>query len=220
MAIWVRVFVQSVCVIVACQNCLMSAAHGAEKEKQKEEGFVSLFNGRNLDGWEGNLSLWKVQDGMIVGDSSGIQHNDFLATKQTYRDFELRLQFRLHKGEGNSGIQFRSQRIPNDPQVVGYQADIGQQYWGCLYDEHRRRKILAQAPEKLSKVLKKDGWNDYVIRAKGNRVTLSINGLQTVDYQEQDDDIPQTGIIALQVHSGPPLRVEFRNIRIKTLNRQ
>lgn len=182
-----------------------------------DEGFVALFDGKTLDGWEGDAALWKVEDGAIVGDSPGIKHNEFLATKKTYADFELRLEFRLHEGRGNSGIQFRSRRVPDSSEVSGYQADIGENYWGCLYDESRRNKVLVQAPEELSKVLKKDGWNDYMIRAQGNRVTLAINGLQTVEYTEKDPAIPADGILALQVHSGPPLRVEFRNIRIKIL---
>jgi len=182
-----------------------------------EAGFVPLFNGRDFDGWEGNLTLWKVENGAIVGDSPGIKQNEFLATKKSYGDFELRMEFKLHGGKGNSGVQFRSEREPNSSAVIGYQADMGEQYWGCLYDEHRRRKVLVQAPPELAKVLKPDDWNTYVIRAEGDRVTLSINGLQTVDYREPDEKIARRGIIAVQVHSGPPLRVEFRNLRIKEL---
>ena len=201
--------------------CLVSSvAQSGEKgdREGKESSFVSLFNGKDFTGWEGNLKLWKIEDAMIVGDSPGIKRNEFLATTKTYRDFELRLEFKLHGGKGNTGIQFRSKRIPKSSAVEGYQADIGQRYWGCLYDEHRRRKVLVQAPPELSKVLKKDDWNSYVIRAEGDRVILKINGLTTVDYREPDAKIPRTGIIALQVHSGPPMRIEFRKIRLKTLD--
>src|SRR5258708_4216168 len=79
--------------------------------EEDEEGFVSLFDGKTLAGWEGDKQLWKVENGMIVGDSAGIKQNEFLATKKSYGDFELRLDFRLRKGVGNSGIQFRSQRV-------------------------------------------------------------------------------------------------------------
>jgi hypothetical protein len=184
------------------------------------EGFTPLFNGKDLSGWEGNLKLWKVEDGMIVGDSSpdGIKQNEFLATKETYGDFELRLEFRMKDGVGNSGVQFRSKREPDSTAVIGYQADLGDKYWGCLYDEHRRNKILVQAPPELDKALKKDGWNTYVIRAQGPHITLYINDLKTVDYMEPDDAIDREGIIALQVHSGKALRVEFRNVRLKRLN--
>lgn len=190
---------------------------GAPDEKQLEEGFVPLFNGKDLDGWEGDLKLWKAEEGKIVGDSPGIKQNEFLATKKTYGDFELRLEFKLTGGKGNTGVQFRSKRDPNSSEVEGYQADIGEKYWGCLYDEHRRRKVLVQAPPELDKVLKKDDWNAYVIRAEGDHVTLSINGLTTVDYREPDEKIARSGVIAVQVHSGPPLRVEFRNLRLKEL---
>jgi len=182
-----------------------------------EEGFVPLFDGRTLDGWEGDKKLWKAEDGMIVGDSPGIKQNEFVATKKSYADFELRLDFRLKKGEGNSGVQFRSKRVEGKSEVSGYQADIGEAYWGCLYDESRRNKILVQAPPELEKSLHKEGWNQYVIRARGEAITLTLNGVKTVDYREMDDSIAREGIIALQVHAGGPLRVEFRNLRIKEL---
>lgn len=196
--------------IVAFSSCCVCAA-------DKDSGFVSIFNGKNLDGWEGNTKIWKVADGMIVGDSPGIRHNDFLATKREYQDFELRLEFRMKDGKGNSGVQFRSRRIPKTTHVQGYQADLGSGYWGCLYDEHRRRKVLVKAPKSLAKVLKKGGWNSYVIRAVGNRITLSINGLKTVDYTEKDKAIANKGIIALQIHSGPAMRMEFRKLRIRQI---
>ncbi len=182
-----------------------------------EPEFTPLFNSQDLAGWDGDFTLWKVVDGVIVGDSPGIKYNQFLKTKRSYEDFELRLEFRLKDGIGNSGVQFRSKAIENSTEVSGYQADLGENYWGCLYDESRRNKTLAQADRNLTNVLKKDGWNEYVIRAEGNHITLAINGVTTVDYREEQADIPRTGFIALQVHSGPPLRVEFRNIRIREL---
>lgn len=183
-----------------------------------EEGFTPLFNGTDLTGWEGDTNLWKVQDGVIVGDSPGIRKNNFLATTRRYGDFELRLQFRLREGAGNSGIQFRSERIPDDHEMIGYQADIGEMYWGCLYDESRRRQILAQAPPELEQAINKSDWIDYTIRAEGDRITLKMNDLTTVDYIEPDVEIPRTGLIALQVHSGGPLKVEFRRIRLRKLD--
>jgi len=123
----------------------------------------------------------------------------------------------LRKGEGNSGIQFRSQRVAGSSAVSGYQADIGEKYWGCLYDESRRNKVLVQAPIELDKALHKEDWNSYVVRAEGNHITLSLNGVTTVDYRESEAAIAREGIIALQVHAGGPLRVEFRKLRIKEL---
>ena len=182
-----------------------------------EEGFTPLFDGRTLDGWQGDKTLWKAEGGMIVGDSPGIKQNEFLATKKSYGDFELRLEFRLRDGKGNTGVQFRSKRVEGSSEVSGYQADIGENYWGCLYDESRRNKILVQAPPELEKSLHKEGWNEYVIRARGESVTLTLNGVNTVDYHETDASIAREGIIALQVHQGGPLRVEFRKLRIKEI---
>ncbi|MSR56350.1 MAG: DUF1080 domain-containing protein [Planctomycetaceae bacterium] len=186
-------------------------------DSDDEPGFVPLFDGKSLEGWEGDKQLWKVENGAIVGDSPGIKHNEFLATTKRYGDFELRLEFKLHRGAGNTGVQFRSERVPDNHEVSGYQADIGEKYWGCLYDESRRNKVLVEAPAELEKVLKPDDWNSYVIRADGPNITLEINGLKTVDYRESDDQIARSGVIALQVHSGPPLKVEFRKLRIKAL---
>jgi hypothetical protein len=179
-------------------------------------GFTPLFNGKDLTGWEGDRSLWLVENGSIVGRSPGIQKNQFLATTRSYGDFELRLSFRLKGGTGNSGIQLRSKRLP-DSHVSGYQADIGEKYWGCLYDEARRNKVLVEAPPSLAEKLKKDGWNDYVIRAEGDRIQLWLAGVQTVDYRETDPSIERTGIIALQIHSGPAMEVEFKDLRIREL---
>lgn len=198
----------------------LASKHASADEIAKaeaDEGFNPLFDGKTLDGWEGNKDLWKVQDGVLVGDSPGIKHNEFLATKKEYGDFELRLEFRLNGGSGNSGVQFRSARVPESTEVSGYQADIGEQYWGCLYDESRRNRVLVQARKELKDVLKPDDWNQYVIRAEGDHVTLKINGLTTVDYHEPEKEIARRGVIALQVHSGPPLKVEFRNLRIREL---
>jgi hypothetical protein len=102
--------------------------------------------------------------------------------------------------------------------MTGYQADIGLGYWGSLYDESRRNKLLATAkPELIQKVLKDKDWNEYVVRAEGKHITIAINGETTIDYTETDDTIPLKGKLGLQVHSGGPFRVEFRNVRIKAL---
>ena len=183
-----------------------------------EEGFLPLFNGKNLDGWEVDTpGLWHAREGIIVGKSPGLKYNDFLRTKKNYSDFILKLSFRMLDGQGNSGVQFRSKPVPGSHEVSGYQADMGQQYWGCLYDESRRKKVLVQAaPESLGG-LKKDGWNEYVITARGNHITLDLNGVRTVDYQEKEPGIETSGFIALQLHGGPPMEMEFRDIRIREL---
>src|SRR5262249_30091039 len=142
---------------------LLTAALAAADRKTK------LFNGHDLSGWEQDTpDIWSARDGMIVGRSPGMKHNDFLRTKKTYGDFILRVRFRLIDGQGNAGIQFRTDPIPDSHEVSGYQADVGQEYWGCLYDESRRKRVLVKpSPESLAG-LQKDGWNQYVITARGN----------------------------------------------------
>jgi hypothetical protein len=183
-------------------------------------GFAPLFNGRDLDGWQVDTpGIWSARDGMLVGKHGGLKYNDFLRTGKSYGDFVLRLKFRLVNGEGNSGVQFRSKPVPGSHEVEGYQGDIGQQYWGCLYDESRRRKVLAQPPAEALAGLDKAGWNEYVITARGRRITLDLNGKRTVDYTESEDGIDPSGFIALQVHSGPAIEVQFKDLLIKELKK-
>lgn len=183
-------------------------------------GFKLLFDGESFAGWEGNLDIFRIEDGAIVGGTleAPVAHNDFLCTEQEYGDFELRLQVKLLGEDANAGIQFRTQRIPDHYEVRGYQADMGQQYWGCLYDEARRNAILAGiTPEQAATLLRAGQWNDYVIRCEGPRIQLWLNDTLTVDYTEADESIPQTGIIGLQIHGGPPSEAWYRHVRIKTL---
>jgi len=192
----------------------------ASTESAMPAGFTRLFDGETFDGWEGNLEVFRIEDGAIVGGSleKPVAHNDFLCTEQQYGDFELRLQVKLLGENANAGIQFRTQRIPNHYEVSGYQADMGQQYWGCLYDESRRNKVLAGiTKEQAAELVRADQWNDYVIRCEGDHVQLWLNGTLTVDYTETDPDIARTGVIALQIHGGPPSEAWYRHIRIKTL---
>jgi hypothetical protein len=197
--------------------CLAAAVNAQQSAEDKR---TSLFDGKTLTGWEGNLQLFRVQDGAIVGGSLNerIARNEFLCTQKEYSDFELRLKFKV-VGEGvNAGIQFRSRRIPNHHEMIGYQADLGEGYWGALYDESRRRKVLA-GPDKeaVAKVLKREDWNEYVIRCQGRRIQLFINGLQTVDYTEPDEAIEQKGLIGLQIHAGPPSEARYKDIQIQEL---
>jgi len=179
-------------------------------------GFRPLFNGKDLAGWEGDSSLWTARDGMIVGSSKGLSHNDFLATDKSYRNFVLTLSFRLVNGEGNSGVQFRSVRIPGH-EMSGFQADIGQNYWGCLYDESRRNKVLVQASDAATKSLRKVSLNSYVVEAKGEEIRLSLNGVTSVRYHEDDPAIAREGRIAVQLHAGGPTEVQFKHLYIQVL---
>jgi len=185
-----------------------------------------LFDGKTFDGWEGNTAkMWRIEDGCIVGGSltEKVTQNEFLATKKSYRDFDLTLKFKLTGTEGfvNSGVQFRSVRIANPPnEMKGYQADIGDpEWWGALYDESRRNKVLVKSDmAKLAPVLKKNDWNEYRVRCEGPHIQLWINGVQTVDYTEPESDIPQEGNIAVQIHGGAKAEVRFKDIAIEELN--
>jgi hypothetical protein len=186
-----------------------------------QDGFRPLFNGKDLSDFRvDTASLWRVENGVIIGQSPGIPYNEFLRTRKLYSDFLLRLEFKMTDptGKANSGIQFRSKETePPSHEVVGYQADLGQQYWGCLYDESRRRRVLAQASAEALAGIRKDGWNSYEIEARGNRIVLRLNGMVSVDYTETEPGIETRGFIALQLHSGPPLEMQFRNLQVREL---
>ncbi len=153
---------------------------------------------------------------MLVGHSPGIDHNEFLATTRSYGDFILRLSFRMLDGKGNSGVQFRSVRVPGH-EMSGYQADIGEGYWGSLYDESRRNKILVAASAEALKALNKSDWNDYVIKARGDAINLSLNGKESVAYRETDRSIARDGLLAVQIHAGGPMEVQFKDMFIQPL---
>lgn len=213
-----------------------------------EEGVQSLFNGQNLQDWEGNPGIWSVQDGAITGrttEDTKLKHNTFLVWKGgTVDDFELRLQYRIVNG--NSGIQYRSkvaEQGAQGPIVGGYQADFeaGKTYSGILYEE-RGRGILAERgqltrvtragdkhkvevlasvgkTEELQAGIKAEAWNDYLILARGNRLTHVINGRVTAEVIDDDSaQAAKSGVLAFQVHVGPPMTVQFRNIQLKRLS--
>jgi Domain of Unknown Function (DUF1080) len=184
---------------------------------------VPIFDGKTFNGWEGDRQIFRIEDGAIVGGSlqNTIARNEFLCTTRAYGDFELRLKFKLLGGEAaNAGVQFRTRRIPGDREVIGYQADLGQSYWGSLYDESRRKKTLeAPDPATIKGVVKLGDWNDYVIRAEGKRVQLWLNGVQTVDYTEQDPSVDASGVIAVQIHAGPPSEAWYKDITLLDLTR-
>jgi hypothetical protein len=183
----------------------------------------SLFDGETLTGWEGDDKTWRVEEGAIAGGSLDaiVPRNEFLCTTKTYGDFELKLKFKLlgDKDKANGGVQFRSKRIPKHHEVIGYQADIGQGYWGALYDESRRNKVLA-GPDKdtVFKIVKADDWNDYTIRAQGPSIQLWLNGTKTVNYIEKGEKIDATGVIGLQVHGGAKTKVLYKDITLEELS--
>lgn len=180
------------------------------------DGFTPLFNGKDLTGWvtPKDKNLFTVEDGLIVGKTDGkLAKNEFLATAKPYGDFVLKASVKLRSG--NSGIQFRSKRA-DDGTVSGPQADIGKGYWGQLYEE-RGRSILDSIPEaKATMLVHEDDWNNFVITARGNHVTIALNGL--VVNELDDPMFDRSGIIALQVHMGPGTEVRFKDIEIKEIS--
>jgi len=207
------------------------------------EGFTSLFNGKNLDGWDGNPKFWSVRDGAITGQTTKenpTKGNTFIIWRNgKVDDFELRLQYKIING--NSGIQYRSKELGNWV-VGGYQGDFeaGKTYSGILYEE-RGRGILAQrgqmtsvvrngdkhkvevlgslgASEDIQSQIKNEDWNDYKIIAVENRFVHVINGRVTAIVLDEDKEKQVgSGILALQLHAGPPMTVQFRDIKIKKL---
>jgi hypothetical protein len=211
----------------------------------KTEGYVPIFDGKTLAGWAGRSDLWSVQEGVITGTTHRdhpIAGNTFLVwTNGTVSNFELRLQYRIFNG--NSGIQYRSKLVDADKFVVGgYQADFeaGKTYSGILYEE-RGRGILAERGQRtvitdeggktkvsvvgkladskeLQASIHDEQWNDYLIVADGNHLMHFINGRMTVDVVDQQSaKAAKEGILALQIHAGPPMVVQFRDVKIKKL---
>lgn len=212
----------------------------AAPQENVEPGFKSLFNGHDLTGWDGNPKFWSVRDGAITGQTTAenpTPGNTFLIWRDgALDDFELRLSFRIVGG--NSGIQYRSQEASKWV-VGGYQADFeaGTRYSGILYEERGRgvladrgKKVVIDAAGKKNDIdsvgdsaaiqaaIKSEDWNDYVIIAQDNHLVHKINGHVTVDVtDDQATHRSMSGILALQVHAGPPMRVQFKNIRAKRL---
>jgi hypothetical protein len=185
---------------------------------------VSLFDGKSFAGWEGDTNhTWRIVDGAFLGGSlqSQIPQNEFLATHQSYTNFILMLKFKLVGTEGfvNAGVQIRSVRV-DDPtnEMRGYQADLGEGWWGALYDESRRNTVLVKPdPAAVQKALKPGDWNEYTIRCEGRRIRTSINGVSMIDYTEPDDTIPQHGHIGLQIHGGAKAEVSYKDISLEQL---
>ena len=210
------------CDVAAQESTATTAASAQDEAEPAESDFESLFDGKTFEGWHGNLDWFRIEDEQIVAGTldKPIPRNEFLRSDQTYGDFELRLQFKLI-GEGvNAGVQIRTEEIPGDHEVRGYQADLGPGWWGCLYDESRRNRILAgPEPEQREAVVRANDWNDYRIRCEGDRIRLWINGTLTCDYTETEpeSEVVRRGIIAVQIHSGPPSEARYRNLRILEL---
>ncbi len=215
-----------------------------------DEGFKPIFDGKTLHGWEGDPKLWRVENGTITGQTTAenpARNNTFLIWRGGKpADFELKIEFRMpNAGFANSGVQYRSREEPKKIGhwvVAGYQADMDgeNQYTGILYDE-RGRGILAMRgqktvigpdhrptlveqfadPNELAKTIKHRQWNEYDIIARGNHLVQKINGRLMIDVTDNDPTRRKLeGILALQIHVGEPMKVQFRNIRLKELSKK
>ncbi|MDZ7618133.1 MAG: DUF1080 domain-containing protein [Patescibacteria group bacterium] len=211
----------------------------ALQAEETEQGFTPMFNGKDLTGWEGMPGAWKVEDGAMVSESTA--ENPATRTHYLYwkggepGDFELRCRYRVLGEGGNSGIQFRSEPRPNWD-CWGYQADIDTAgvYTGCLYQHERglvaqrgQKVVINPAGEKtitqfadaaeLLKAVKVGDWNEYRIVAKGRHTALWINGVLMCEAEDHEPKyaLPK-GMISLQMHAGPPMRIEFKDLRIRT----
>lgn len=207
--------------------------------KGADDGYVDLFNGKDLSGWDGDKTLWSVEDGAITGKTDGkLPYNKFLIWNGgVLKDFEIKLVFRL-EGQNNSGVQYRSAWLKEAGEFVvgGYQADIHENppYTGMLYDE-RGRGILAERGQKVvvaadgkREVTKLEGtvdkvdltqWNELVIIGRGPHIIHKLNGQVAVDITDnQTKEAEPEGVLALQVHAGPAMKAQFRSIQFKDLS--
>ena len=213
---------------IGCLGALLALSSLSQADQAPA---VSLFDGKSLQGWkvlnEQNAAYWSVKDGEILCSSGGekMPRNTYLYTEKEYGDFMFTCKFRLSgdpaTGLINSGIQYRSALGKKGPHniIIGYQADIGKDWWGGIFDEHRRKVIYRAKPEALlaSNRFKDDNWHTYCIICKGNHHRLYINGILTADYLELDQDIPAKGIIALQLHGGGICQIQWKDLTIKPL---
>lgn len=195
---------QEVRALVAYLQATEQAPMLATKDNAKD-----FFNGTDLTGWDGDPKLWRVENGEIVGKSPGIKHNEFLKSHLTAENFRLTLKVKLVPNKENSGIQFRSAPLPNG-EMKGHQADIGAGWWGKLYEENGRGLLVKDDREKHVKV---EDWNEYVIEAVGTRIKTWINGQLCVDFD--DPAGAKRGIFALQIHSGGPMEVRFKDLKLE-----
>lgn len=187
------------------------------------EGWITLFNGKDLSGWEGDPNVWRVVDGYISGKAEKVGGNTFLVYGHPFSDFTLEAKWILVK-EGkfpNSGIQYRSTLKDAKKFVVhGYQADIGDGYHGALYEEGGKRGLIFKPSKEAVATVKADDWNQYVITAEGSKVKHTLNGVAVGEFDDQDEKAKRTeGVIALQYHSPGGFEIKFKDIRIKPLKK-
>ncbi len=198
-----------------------------------------IFNGKDLSGWKGNAELWSVKDGAITGQTTAdkkLEANSFLIWEGEVADFELNLDYKITGQNANSGIQYRSKVIDAEKFIVGgYQADIDATltYAGINYEERGRGIVCKRGKrstigadgkiaeediakdEDLKKVIKFEEWNHYRVVAKGNKLSHYINDtLMSETIDNQPEKAATKGILALQIHVGPPMVIQFKNLKL------
>lgn len=175
-----------------------------------KENVDLFFNGKDLTGWNGEESVWRVENGEIVGETkTGLERNEFLKSDMVLKDFRLTFQVKLTPNSENSGVQFRSKPVEHG-EVQGYQADVGQGWWGKLYEELGRALLWDQPGDRH---VREEAWNTYEILAVGHHIQTAINGKKCVDLKDSEGALQ--GIVALQVHSGGPMEVRYRQFKLE-----
>ena len=207
-----------------CLSCQHKKAVSEKPMDSATDNFIPLFDGHTFEGWEGDTTFFRIEKEAIVAGTleQTIPKNQFLCTRKDFADFELQLAVKFITKDNNGGIQFRSKRIPNHHEVVGYQCDVGyaggKTVWGGIYDESRRNRFLVPvAEERVAEVLKEDGYNEYRIKCKGPKIQFWLNETQILDYTETNDSIATSGIICVQIHGGKPAEAWYKDIEIREL---
>jgi hypothetical protein len=228
--------------VVTLLSCFLLTAAKLAATAEMEDGFTLIFNGKDLTGWEGEPGYWSVEDGALTGQTTKehpLDHPSYIFWRGGKpADFEIRATYRFVGDHGNSGINFRSQQLPNWD-VKGYQADMetGPNYTGILYecnqraimtqrgqkvviDEKGKREVTTLAPSaELQKHIKPNDWNEYVVIARGPEIVLQVNGVVMSHVIDREKGkAAADGVITLQLHPGRPMKVQFKNIRIKYLH--
>jgi hypothetical protein len=247
------VYTAIVLVLLITSSCKLSGQNLRDKE-----GFVKLFDGKTLKGWDGDPTYWRIENGNLVGEITPetlLKTNNFIIWKGGEpADFELKVDCRI-TASGNSGINYRSVRLPDVPYALkGYQADIDgkNRYTGQNYEERGRTTLAYRGQktvvngqdtpgplqasiksnawtktdvtsslgtaEELQGKIKSEDWNEIHLVVKGNRLQHYVNGVLMSDVTDNDtENRKMSGLLGVQVHVGPPMKVEYRNMRLKKL---
>jgi hypothetical protein len=210
----IRLFFMSL--VVVCAGVGASIAAEAPDEttlKPTGSGWTPLFEGKSLAGWKFEPDYWKLEDGLLSGKTPGTPEHHYAYTEKDYADYELHADVKLVGN--NSGVCIRIAPT-NFDNVPGYQVDMGDDYWGCLWDE-RGRGMVAKFPRaEADKLVNKEDWNHYYVKAQGHHIQVWLNGVKTVDVE--DEKGRATGRIGFQLcHGGKKTEATFKNVVIKTL---